>query len=117
MTWLLIAFIVKHFLCDFPLQVPYHYKNKGTYGHQGGIAHAAIHGMGTLLICLLFDLPVWFAAADMVIHYHIDWAKIRIGKHYGWGPTDSEQFWWLLGLDQMLHYLTYAMFIGLGSSL
>lgn len=108
---LFVAFILKHFICDFPLQFPYHYKNKGTYGHLGGISHAAIHGFGTLLVCAIFGLPLWFAAIDALVHYHIDWAKMRLNHHYGWRPDNSEKFWWLLGLDQMLHYLTYAAFI------
>ncbi len=108
---LLVAFILKHFICDYLLQFPYHYKNKGTYGHMGGINHALIHALGTLALCFFFELPLWFAGADLIIHYHIDWAKMRLNHRYGWQPTTSEKFWWLLGFDQTLHYLTYAAFI------
>jgi hypothetical protein len=108
---LLIAFIIKHFICDFPLQFPIHYLNKGTYGHRGGIYHAAIHGFGTLLIAFYFDLPLYFALLDMVVHYHIDWAKMNLNKYWKLKPDNSEYFWWLLGVDQLLHYLTYAWFI------
>src|SRR5205809_532082 len=108
MPWLFTAFFIKHFICDFPLQWAYQYKNKGTYGHPGGILHAAIHGAGTLVVCLIFGLPAWLALADAVIHYHIDWAKMRLNAHWGLKPDNSEYFWWLLGLDQLLHYLTYA---------
>jgi hypothetical protein len=32
---------VKHVVCDHPLQSRYQLQNKGTYGHPGGILHAA----------------------------------------------------------------------------
>ena len=108
MLYLLLAFFVKHFAVDFLMQGPYQYKNKGTYGHPGGILHAWLHCIGTL-VCLLFFTPyaILYAVADMILHYHIDWAKMNINAKMGWGPTTHEQFWWLLGADQFLHALTY----------
>ena len=105
------ALFTKHFFCDFPLQGPYHYLNKGTYGHPGGIQHAAIHSLGTFIALCLFVNDPWVLAGlcwlDLFVHYHIDWAKIKINKRYGWTATTSEYFWWLLGADQLLHALTY----------
>lgn len=46
-------------------------------------------------------------AQDRVAHYHIDWAKMNVGAHYGLLPNNSEWFWILLGFDQYLHALTY----------
>ena len=106
MIWIFTAFIVKHFLADFPLQPPYQWMNKGTYGHPGGLLHAAIHGAFTLAICQYFHLPLWLAGADAVIHYHVDWAKMQ----FTYKP-DNKYFWWLLGIDQMLHYLTYVWIV------
>jgi hypothetical protein len=105
---LLTLFQIKHFICDFPLQKPYQFLNKGIYGHFGGILHAFIHGLGTVMI-LSFFTPhaAIFATIDMILHYHIDWAKVKINKYYGLKADNSEKFWWLLGLDQMLHQLTY----------
>jgi len=107
----LVALIIKHFVCDFPLQHKYQYLNKGRYGHLGGILHACLHGLGTLYVSYCFNAPLWYALVDVLVHYHIDWAKVRISKHYSLTATNSEYFWWLLGLDQMLHYLTYAWMI------
>jgi hypothetical protein len=109
---LLTLLFVKHFICDFPLQAhPYQYLNKGTYGHPGGILHAGIHMAGTLLAmwCTTgwLSLSLSVALVDGLIHYHIDWAKMNIGKKYDLKPTNSEGFWILLGLDQLLHALTY----------
>ena len=101
--------IVKHFIVDFPLQTKYQWSNKGTYAHPGGILHSGLHGIGTYL-CLFWYAPiaaVYLAFADMFIHYHIDWAKMSLNAKMGWGPNTHEEFWWLLGLDQFLHYLTY----------
>ena len=109
---LLIALLTKHLIVDFPLQAfPYQYKNKGTYGHPGGLLHSGLHLLGTFLVLVFFINPytaLILAAADGVFHYHIDWAKVNINKKTGWGPTTSEQFWWLLGLDQYCHMLTYV---------
>tara|TARA_R110000868_G_scaffold388328_1_gene657155 strand:- start:32 stop:403 length:372 start_codon:yes stop_codon:yes gene_type:complete len=108
---LMLLLQVKHFVIDFPLQTKYQWSNKGTYGHPGGLLHAMLHGIGTFL-CIAFvilDIPsaIILSFADMIIHYHIDWAKMNINKKMTWGPTTHEQFWWLLGLDQLLHQVTY----------
>lgn len=110
---LLTALVIKHFIVDFPLQKPYQWINKGTYGHPGGILHSALHGAGTYL-CLMVYAPiaaVYLALFDAVVHYHIDWAKVNINKKYGWKPDTHEQFWVLLGFDQLLHILTYILIV------
>jgi hypothetical protein len=113
--YLLIALQLKHFIIDFPLQTKYQWSNKGKYGHLGGILHAALHGLGTFGILWYFTDGVVMAALlgflDMVIHYHIDWAKVRLNAKMGWGPTTHPQFWVLLGLDQLLHQLTYIAIV------
>ena len=110
----LFLLFVKHFICDFPLQAnAWMYRNKGTYMHPGGIAHAGIHGLGTLLVLAPFigSLSMLFAAIDMLVHYHIDWAKMNISKRYDLQPNNSERFWVLLGFDQLLHHITYFVII------
>ena len=69
--------------------------------------------VGTLF-CFYWYAPVaaWYLAlADGVIHYHVDWAKMNLNAKMGWGPNTHEQFWWLLGLDQFLHALTYIILV------
>lgn len=99
---------IKHFIVDFPLQKPYQYLNKGKYGHPGGILHSSLHAVGTMLVLFMFT-PYFFLLGllDGVIHYHVDWSKVQLNQKMGWGPTTHEQFWWLLGLDQLAHALTY----------
>lgn len=115
---LMTLFILKHYIADFTLQTPRMVEEKGTYGAQGGIVHAATHSALTLVI-LLFWIPffehwiilsVVMAILDGVLHYHIDWAKMNLGK--GLTPADK-CYWTLLGVDQLLHYLTYILIIGL----
>lgn len=112
---LLALFGVKHFIVDFLLQRKYQYANKGTYGHPGGLLHAGLHGVGTFLVLWLFAPLIWLvlmAIFDAVVHYHVDWAKTNINKKYGWTAATHDEFWWLLGADQLLHWLTYVVIIG-----
>jgi len=110
---LLALFGTKHFIVDFLLQRKYQYSNKGVYGHPGGILHSGLHGIATWA-CLVFFTPLAVHAAfvDFILHYHIDWAKTNINQKMGWTANTHEEFWWLLGLDQFLHYLTYVGIIG-----
>lgn len=106
---LVLLLFTKHFFVDFPLQTRYQWSNKGTYGHWGGVLHSFLHGLGTYF-CVVWYAPAsapYLATVDYILHYHIDWAKMNLNKKLGWGPTTHEQFWWLLGLDQFLHALTY----------
>ncbi len=111
----LLGLFIKHFICDFPLQMfPWMYLNKGRYLHPGGIVHAGVHGIGTLIVLSFFfeiKLSIFYALIDMLLHYHIDWAKMNLSRHYDLKPNNSEWFWVLLGLDQLLHHLTYFAII------
>lgn len=107
----LFVLLVKHFVVDFPLQVEYQWRNKGTYGHPGGLIHAGYHGIGTFIVLsMVFGIEYWFfilimAIFDSVTHYHIDWAKMN------WGNRDIQnpQFWTHLGLDQLAHQIVYLI--------
>lgn len=104
----------KHLIFDFITQGPYQYKNKGTYGHPGGILHSAAQAVGSFIVLFNFaTLPVLsgLCILEFLIHYHIDWAKMNINAHLNLTPTNSEYFWWLLGFDQFLHYMTYVAMI------
>ncbi len=111
----LLGLFIKHFICDFPLQIsPWLYKNKGKYLHPGGIVHASLHGIGTTIVLGYFlnvKLALLMGLLDLVLHYHIDWAKMNLSRHYNLKPDNSDWFWLLLGLDQFLHHLTYFAII------
>jgi hypothetical protein len=111
---LLALFGIKHFICDFVLQYPYMLIEKGIYGAQGGLHHAAFHMIGTALVLLLCEFPIidilLLSLIDGIMHYHIDWGKQQLNR----GLTSADnKFWIILGADQALHYLTYVFIIGL----
>jgi hypothetical protein len=114
---LLALFGIKHFVCDFLLQYPHMVEQKGKYGARGGLEHAAIHALGTVIVLFLalpWDPVVHVAALvlslfDGVIHYHIDWLKQQLNR----GLTTADRMFWVwFGADQGLHYLTYIAIIG-----
>lgn len=108
---LITLFIVKHFIVDFVCQTKWQYSNKHILGHPGGIFHAWLHAMITIMILDHFKLDPMIifpiGTAEWIIHYIIDYAKMNIGIRYNLKPDNSEWFWYLLGIDQLLHYLTY----------
>lgn len=75
---LLIVYQIKHFLADYPLQGAYMLKK-----FMGGwdwvlplAAHAGVHGLFTLAICLIVAPTMWWLAlVDFVIHFTMDRIK------------------------------------------
>jgi len=106
----LILFQIKHLIADFVLQSQYILQNRRKYGHPGGLLHVAYHITGTA-ICLLavgcdLRILVTILVAEALIHYHLDWTKDNLVASKSLTTTDAK-FWNLLGLDQLLHQLTY----------
>ena len=103
-------FQLKHFIFDFPLQTRYQLRNKGIYGHPGGILHAGLHVLGSIPAIMIVAPPLWLAAlllaGEFGVHYHMDWTKEQVLKKFGWTSRDYG-FWQALGFDQMVHHLTY----------
>ena len=110
---LLLLIQIKHLVIDWMWQPEYEWKNKGTYGHLGGLRHAAKNAVGTAFVfCFFVPHLAWLVLLiDFLAHYHIDWAKMNINRIKGWGPTTHPQFWWLTGFDQFLHQITYLFLI------
>ena len=105
----------KHFICDWIAQNKNQVANKGKYGNLVGISHSMDHMLGMMIVLLpvlFFTHPlalIVISLADGLIHYHIDYFKTRYSAKYS--PAD-EEFWYLMGIDQFLHQLTYLMFLG-----
>ena len=115
---LLALFGIKHFLCDFLWQTPRMLSEKGRYGAQSGIEHAAAHAIGTMVVLILVFpwniynhiVAIALGILDGVIHYHIDWVKQQLNR----GLTAADKMFWIwLGADQGLHYLTYILIIAI----
>lgn len=81
--------------------------------HPGGLVHAGLHGIGTLIVLAPFigTAAFLYAAIDTLTHYHIDWAKIQLSQKYDLKPERDEWFWIVLGFDQLLHHLTYIAIV------
>lgn len=108
---LMTSLLVKHAIADYALQTAFMFKNKGRYGHPGGLLHALLHLALTAPVLLLLTSlsPMHIAlilGAEFIIHYHIDWSKEQICAHRTLDP-ECRMFWVLHGLDQLLHGLTY----------
>ncbi len=106
---------VKHTIADYFLQTAYQFKNKGIYGHPGGLIHA---GLQTVLTpSVFFVLPPsslllagGILAGEYVVHYHLDWGKEQLIKRFNLTQGDP-WFWHLFGIDQLGHMLTYVVII------
>jgi hypothetical protein len=97
---LLLLLQIKHWYIDFVNQSSQELEAKKLYGNFNGIKHSLKHGLGTML-CLLIITGVPFIIyciilgfIDFAMHYHIDYAKTKYKD---------------LGLDQLLHQLTYIL--------
>jgi hypothetical protein len=119
---LMFGFILKHFIADFLLQGPYQFLNKGKYLHPGGILHAGIAVLASAVVfailMLMFGTTLFpivllgeLLLLEFIIHYNVDWAKMNINQYFNLKPDNSAKYWWLLGFDQCLHYLTYLFMI------
>lgn len=110
----------KHFVADGPLQVPYQYLNKGKFGHPGGLIHAGIHGLLTMLVLAAFtSASFWIALAEAVAHYLIDYCKTRYSSPT-WQTRDeaglhikSEWYFYALVLDQSAHFACYVVILSI----
>jgi len=116
---LMVLLNAKHLIVDFFAQTPYQYLNKGTYLHPGGLIHSGLHVAATFLIIILFFpyTPLYLIAIALVseylIHYHMDWLKVNVCKRYKYDPTNSEKYWWWLGIDQFVHQMNYLLIVWL----
>jgi hypothetical protein len=110
-VFLLIILQLKHWYIDFVNQSMEEVESKGKYGDLHGILHSTKHGIGTMFCILavtgyeylLFACILGFI--DFVVHYHVDWTKMNYGNR----DIQTPAFWNHLGLDQMVHQITYIL--------
>ena len=106
----LLILQIKHYLCDYLLQSEYQYSNKGLYGHPGGILHAGLHALATIVVFAVItpslQLGLAIVVGEFIAHYHLDWTKEQILRRRQW-VFPQAQFWWVFGADQALHEITY----------
>jgi Protein of unknown function (DUF3307) len=114
--------LLKHYVADFVVQTPFQFKNKGRYGHPGGLLHAAIHAVLTIPLVLIVQptmpqVAALLVALEFLVHYHIDWGKEQVNRLAALSPA-SARYWQLFGFDQLLHGMTYVVLLAclLGSA-
>jgi len=110
---LMFLLIVKHSYADFTIQTYQQTVRKGIYRDPIGISHSMDHVWTTLIALLIFSFihplnpytALAIAAVEGIVHYHIDWVKVRFGSKDQTKPI----FWTQFGLDQLAHYLCYLV--------
>lgn len=108
----LILLQIKHWYIDFVNQSDEEVAHKGVYLNWLGIKHSLKHGIATAIIFLLFvefEGALLLGFIDFVLHYHIDYCKMRYGNR----DIKTKQFWAQLGLDQLAHQITYLGLVAL----
>lgn len=111
---LLMLFQMKHYLADFVFQTYQQTVHKGIYRDPIGISHTLDHVIGTFIVLFLagFFMPVSCAliavcgVLDLILHYHIDYVKVK----YGIKDLTKPLFWNQFGIDQLAHQFTYIGF-------
>src|SRR5690349_13967107 len=90
----------KHLVADFFLQSAYQLAHKKTYGHPGGLLHAAIQACGSSPVFLLIAptpmVGVSLIVGEFLLHYHIDWTREQLGYRWKLYPAGSA-YWRVLG--------------------
>ena len=106
----MLIFQIKHFLCDFAFQTSGQIRNKGVYLHPAGLSHAGLHMIGSipaLLVLSRAPIPLTvLLIAELLFHYHTDWAKVKLDSHL-WLNEQNSLYWIIFGSDQLIHQLTY----------
>lgn len=115
-VFVLLLLQVKHLVVDFFFQPPYMWKNKGKLFHLGGWSHAGLHGLATALILMSLisgyrHQILILCGLEVLAHFFIDFAKVRILSWTGWRPETSPRYWYLLGVDQFFHQLCYLVLV------
>lgn len=108
---MLALFQVKHLFADYFLQTQAMLSARAIYLHAGRAQHAALHAVGSVLVMaplgVSWGLVCLLALAELVIHFHIDFAKGWWSDRTGFETTDAG-YWRAFGVDQLAHQLTYV---------
>ncbi len=108
---LLLLLQIKHWYADFKIQTYQQTVKKGVWLDPIGLSHSVDHVSATLVALLVFHLIVplsafviiTVAAIEGVLHYIIDYIKVK----YGCKDNTKPLFWNQFGLDQFAHQSTY----------
>lgn len=113
--FLLLLLQIKHWYADFVVQTYIQTLKKGVWLDPCGISHSIDHVYATLIAFLIFNIFVPISAPVLVlvafiegvIHYVIDFVKVR----YGCKDNTKPLFWNQFGLDQLAHQICYLLMV------
>lgn len=114
---LLLLLQIKHWYADFVLQTYMQTVKKGVWLHPVGISHSLEHTYTSMMVLLIgsFILPlniftiIWVCSAEGILHYLIDFTKVK----YGSKDATKPRFWTEFGLDQLAHQITYLIMVAI----
>jgi len=114
---LLLLLQIKHCYADFVIQTYKQTVHKGIYRDPIGISHSVDHVWTSLVALLVFSFfyttnpftIMWLCIAEGILHYHIDFVKVKFGSKDQTKPI----FWAQFGLDQLAHQVTYLLMAAL----
>ena len=106
---------VKHCYADFVLQTYMQTVKKGVWLDPIGISHTLDHVYCSLIVLLIFSIFVPLGVftilvvtfAEGVVHYLVDYVKVKHGSKDNTKPI----FWTQFGLDQLAHQITYIAMV------
>ena len=112
---LLILFQVKHWYADFAIQTYMQTVKKGIWLDPVGMSHSFDHVWCSFVALVIFyfihTIPLYtlvlIPAVEGVLHYLIDYVKVR----YGCKDNTKPLFWNQFGQDQLAHQLTYLAIV------
>jgi hypothetical protein len=113
---LLFLLQIKHWYADFKIQTYMQTVKKGIWLNPVGLSHSVDHMWGSMLALLVFSaimtpiiwwLIIVIAIAEAIIHYLIDFTKVKFGCKDNTNPM----FWNQFGLDQLAHQTCYLLIV------
>ena len=112
---LLLLLQIKHWYADFKIQTYMQTVKKGVWMDPIGVSHSLDHMWGTMLALMIFSvfytlppgLIIAVALVESIIHYLIDFTKVK----YGCKDNTKPLFWNQFGLDQLAHQICYLLIV------
>lgn len=117
MDALLLLFLlqVKHWYADFKIQTYMQTVKKGIWLDPIGVSHSLDHTwcslvallIGSFFIKISLPLVILLCIVEGILHYIIDYVKVK----YGCKDNTKPLFWNQFGLDQLAHQTTYLLIV------
>lgn len=113
--FLMLLLQIKHWYADFKIQTYMQTVKKGVWLDPIGMTHTRDHIFASLVALAFFSLihplnifvMVLVVLFEGIIHYVIDYVKVR----YGCKDNTTPLYWNQFGLDQLSHQVCYIVMV------